>query len=87
LQRIRKEAFKTTKTIYTEPFTSRSALVFWESSESYGEERNIEHEIFEAFKRAAIAREGFEKTLLGFQKQFSPLTHKFVISSDFEEEE
>ncbi len=61
--------------------------LFWENSESFGQERNVEQEIFEALQCGAIMGEGIKETLRGFWKQFSPPTPTFVIISDYEEEE
>ncbi len=74
MQRVREEVFVATTVIYIEPLASRPPLVFWENNESYGEEKDVEHEIFETLKRVVIMGEGFEKTLQGFRKHFSPLT-------------
>jgi hypothetical protein len=63
LQRVKKEDPRTTSVIYIEPLASRPPPIFQENSESYGEERDVEHEIFEALKCVAIVEEGFEKTL------------------------
>jgi hypothetical protein len=41
LQRVREEAFRAVKAIYIEPLASRLPLVFQESNESYGEERDV----------------------------------------------
>jgi hypothetical protein len=46
LQRIRELVFGTTRVIYIEPFASRLPLAFQKSSESFGEEGNVEREIF-----------------------------------------
>jgi hypothetical protein len=48
-----------------EPLASRLPLIFQESSESFGEERNIKRENFETLKRVVIVGEGFEETLQG----------------------
>jgi len=87
LQRVREEAFRVIRAIYIEPFASRLPLVFQENNESYGEERDVECEIFEALKCATTMGERFEETLQDFQKQFSPLAPTFVIITDFEEDE
>ncbi len=42
LQKVRKEVFKTIKAIYIEPLASRAPPTFCESSESFGESRNVE---------------------------------------------
>jgi hypothetical protein len=49
-------------TIYIRP-----PLVFWESSESFGKERDIEHEIFEPLRHATTMG-GFEDILQGLWK-------------------
>jgi hypothetical protein len=41
-------------------------LVFRESRESFGEEKDVEHEIFEALKHVVTMGERLEKTLQGF---------------------
>jgi len=63
-----------------------SLPVFWKSSESFGEERDVKQEIFEALKRV-ITVGGFEETLWGLQRHFSPPAPTFVIISDFKQEE
>jgi hypothetical protein len=61
LQRVRKEAFKAIRAIYIEPLTSRQPPIFWESSESFREERDIEREIFEALRRVTIGEKDLKK--------------------------
>ncbi len=60
--------FQSNWPIYIEPLTSRPPLVFSKSSESFGEVRDLEREIFETSKRVAIMGEGLEQTLQGFQR-------------------
>ncbi len=62
LQRVKEEAFRTTGAIYIEPLASRLLPIFQESSESYGEERNIKRENFETLK-FDITVGGLEETL------------------------
>jgi hypothetical protein len=62
LQRVRKEAFRITSAIYIEPLASMSPPVFPKSSESFGEERDVKQEIFEALKRVTTVG-GLQKTL------------------------
>ncbi len=83
---IREKAFRTTGVIYIKPLASRLLRVFQENSESYGEERDVEHEIFEALKCVAIVGEGFEN-ITRHSKTFSPPTLTVVIINDYEEEE
>jgi hypothetical protein len=63
LQRIRKEIFRATKIIYIELFASRPPPVFQESNTNFGEERNVENEIFEALKHVVTMGEELEETL------------------------
>ncbi len=62
---------------YTLNHLHQGHLLYFKSSESFREGRDVENEIFEALKRVAIVGEGLEETLQGFQKQFSPLTLTF----------
>ncbi len=86
MQKVREEAFRATRTIYIERLASRLPPIFWESSESLGEEKNVKHEIFEALKHVTTMGKGLGKTLWGLWRQFSPLAFIFVVISDFEEE-
>jgi hypothetical protein len=71
MQKVREEAFRATNVIYIEPpLASRAPLVFWKNSESYGEERDVEHEIFETLKHVTIVGEGFEKNYKAFEDIF-----------------
>ncbi len=71
LKKVKEEAFRAIGAIYIEPLSSRPPLVFWKSSESYGEEKNVQHEIFEALKHVATVGKGLEKTLRGSSKTIS----------------
>jgi len=46
--------YRTIEPIYIKPLASRPPLVFLESSESFGEGRDMENETFEALKCATI---------------------------------
>ncbi len=50
LQRVRNEVFKVIKTIYIEPLALRPPFEFLESSESFGESKDVEQEILETLK-------------------------------------
>ncbi len=50
LQRVRKEVFRVIRTIYIEPLALRPPLEFLESSESFGESKDVEQEILETLK-------------------------------------
>ncbi len=63
MQRVREEAFRATRAIYIEPFASRSPLESQKKSESYGEEKDVESEIFDALKHVIIVGKGLEETL------------------------
>jgi hypothetical protein len=45
LQKVREEVFTTTRAIYMELLTSRPPLEFHESSEGFGENRDVEQKI------------------------------------------
>lgn len=63
LKKIRKEIFRATRAIYIKLLASILPLIFQENSQSFGEEINIEREIFDALQCATIMGEGFEETL------------------------
>jgi hypothetical protein len=84
LHRVRKDVFRAIKAIYIEPCTSRPTSR--ELNESFGEEKDVERESFEALRRVTITRERLEKTLRDLQRQTALPTPTFVIISDYEEE-
>jgi hypothetical protein len=63
LQRVRDEAFRAMRAIYIEPFASRLPLEFQKRSENYGEEKDVESEIFDTLKHVIIMGKGLEETL------------------------
>jgi hypothetical protein len=71
--------------IYIESLASRPPLTFWKNNESSRKERNVKQFFFEALQHVAIMG-GFEKTLGGLWKHYSPPPPAFIIISDFEEE-
>ncbi len=87
MQKVKEEAFRAIGVIYIEPFASRLPPVFWDNSESYGEERDVKHESFEALKHVAIVGEGFEKPLQGLERHFLPPAPTFVKINDSKEED
>lgn len=79
MQRIRHEAFRTTRAIYIEPFASRVPLVFLESTKSYGEWRDVKWEILEALRCVTTMGEGLEETLKDLWKQTPPSTPQLLL--------
>jgi len=55
--------YRAIEPIYIEPLTSRPPLIFRESSQSFGEGRDVESETFEALKCVTIMGEGLEETM------------------------
>jgi hypothetical protein len=56
LQRVREEVFRAIGAIYIEPLASRAPLACRESSESFGEGRDVEQKKFEALRHVAIVQ-------------------------------
>ncbi len=65
-----KEDFKIAGAIYIELVTSRLISMFWENSESFGEGRDVQWEIFEALNCVISMGEGLEETLWDLQRHF-----------------
>ncbi len=85
---MREEDFRITGAIYIELLTSRPPPMFWKNSESFGERSDVEWwNIFEALKCVITMGEGFEETLWGLRRHFSPPEPTFVIINDSNKEE
>lgn len=85
MQRDREEDFRATKAKYVEPFASRPPFAFCESSESSGEGKYVEQEIFESLKCVAVVGKGLKGTLKHFWRQTIMSTPTVIIINDFEE--
>ncbi len=72
--------------IYIEALASSWPPIFQKSNESFGKERNLKWKIFGALRSAATMGEGFEQTLWGFRRHFSPPAPIVIIINDFEHE-
>ncbi len=55
---MKEEDFRTIGAIYIELLTSRAPPMFWENSESFGEGKDVEWEIFETLKCVVTMGEG-----------------------------
>ncbi len=62
LQKVRKEVFRATGSIYIEPFASRSPLAFCENSENSKGSKDKGEEILERLRRYATIKKGLEET-------------------------
>jgi hypothetical protein len=73
LEQLRDKSSKREVELRRQIEEKRSPPMFWENSESFGEGRDVEWEIFEALKCVVTMGEGFKETLWGLWKHFSPL--------------
>ncbi len=66
MQKVREEVFRATRVIYIEPpLVSKPPLVFRKNSESYGEERDVKHENFEALNMLLLWEKDLKKKIQG----------------------